>query len=140
MILYLDTSALVKVYVEEAGSANVREKADQADGLATSRVAYAEARAALARKLREHGLTRVSYRSVVEDLTQDWEDYFVVDVSDGVVKFAGVLAEKHALRGMDAIHLASALTLGKQAGESVLFSCFDGHLTVAARKEGLRIG
>jgi predicted nucleic acid-binding protein len=40
-------------------------------------------------------------------------------VSDGVVKFAGALAEKYALRGADAIYLASALTLGKQAGESM---------------------
>ena len=137
MILYLDTSALVKIYVEETGSNHVREKADQAEGLATSRLAYAEARAALARKLREHGLSRMDYRSVVEDLNRDWEDYFIVDVSDGVVKFAGALAEKYALRGADAIHLASVLTLGKQAGESLLFSCFDGRLTRAARKEGL---
>jgi predicted nucleic acid-binding protein len=137
VILYLDTSALVKVYVEEAGSPHVREKAGQAEGLATSRIAYAEARAALARKLREHGLSRLSYRSVVEDLDQDWEEYFVVDVSDAVVKLAGVLAEKHALRGADAIHLASALSLGKQAGGGVMFSCFDGRLALAARKEGL---
>ena len=139
MILYLDTSALVKLYVEEAGSAGVREKADQAEGLATSRIAYAEARAALARKLRERGLSRIGYRSVVEDLNGDWEDYFIVDVSDSVVKFAGDLAGKHALRGADAIHLASALRLRQQAGESVRFLCFDGRLTIAAHKERLRI-
>ena len=139
MILYLDTSALVKVYVEEAGSAGVREKADQAEGLATSRIAYAEARAALARKLRERGLSRAGYRSVVDDLNGDWEDYFIVDVSDSVVKFAGDLAGKHALRGADAIHLASALRLRRQAGESVRFLCFDGRLTTAAHKERLRI-
>lgn len=139
MILYLDTSALVKVYVEEAGSTEVREKADQAEGLATSRITYAEARAALARKLRERGLSRTGHRSVVEDLNGDWEDYFIVDVSDSVVKFAGGLAEKHALRGADAIHLASALSLRKQAGESVRFLCFDGRLTIAAHKEGLGI-
>ncbi len=136
MILYLDTSALVKIYVEETGSARVREKAHQAEGLATSRIAYAEARAALARKLRERGLSRTGYRSVVEDLNRDWEDYFILDVSDAVVKFAGSLAEEHALRGADAIHLASALALGKQA-ESLVFSCFDGRLDRAARKEGL---
>jgi predicted nucleic acid-binding protein len=137
VILYLDTSALVKIYVEEVGSAEVREKADQAENLATSRIAYAEARAALARKLREHGLSRAGYRSVVEDLIRDWEDYFVVDVSDAVVRFAGALAEKHALRGSDSIHLASAVTLVKAAADLVAFSCFDNRLTLAARKEGL---
>ena len=82
MIFYLDTSALVKIYVEETRSADVRENAEQAEGLATSRIAYAEARAAFARKRRERGLSRVGYRSVVKDLDQDWDDYFVVDVSE----------------------------------------------------------
>ena len=139
MISYLDTSALVKIYVEETRSADVRENAQQAVGLATSRIAYAEARAAFARKRRERGLSRVGHRSVVKDLDQDWDDYFIVDVSESVVKAAGVLAEGHALRGADAIHLASAVTLSRQAGESVTFLCFDGRLAAAAAKEGLRI-
>ncbi len=137
MILYLDTSALVKIYVEETESDRVREKAHQAEGLATSRIAYAEVRAAVARKLREHGLSRKGYRSVVEDLNRDWEDYFLVDLSDALVKFAGTLAERHALRGADAIHLASALTLSERVGENIFFSCFDDRLGRAARVEGL---
>jgi predicted nucleic acid-binding protein len=52
VILYLDTSALVKIYVEEPKSAVVRENVKQAEGIATSRIAYAEARAAFARKCR----------------------------------------------------------------------------------------
>ena len=139
MILYLDTSALVKIYVQETRSADVRENAKQAEGLATSRIAYAEARAAFARKRREQGLSRADYRSVVDDLDQDWNDYFIVDVSEGLVRAAGILAENHALRGADAIHLASAVTLGKHMGESVMFMCFDGRLASAARKEDLRV-
>jgi predicted nucleic acid-binding protein len=139
VILYLDTSALVKIYVQETRSADVRENAKQAEGLATSRIAYAEARAAFARKRREHGLSRADYRSVVDDLDQDWDDYFIVDVSEGLVRAAGSLAENHALRGADAIHLASAMTLGKHMGESVMFMCFDGRLASAARKEDLRV-
>jgi len=139
LILYLDTSALVKVYVEEVGSAHVRKNTDEAASIATSRIAYAEARAALARKFRERGLTRRDYRSAVEYLDQDWDDYFIVDVSDTVVKFAGTLAEKHALRGGDSIHLASGVILAKQASERLTFSCFDERLASAARKEGLLI-
>jgi predicted nucleic acid-binding protein len=138
VILYLDTSALVKIYVEETRSGDVRESAKGSEGLATSRIAYAEARAAFARKRREQGLSRVSYRSVVNDLDQDWNDYFIVDVSESVVRAAGILAENHALRGADAIHLASAVTLSNKAGESVMFLCFDGRLATAAEKEGLR--
>ena len=70
---------------------------------------------------------------MVQDLDQDWDEYFTVDVSDVVVEFAGLLAEKHALRGADAIHLASA-TLAKQAGENVVFFGFDGRPTLPARR------
>lgn len=139
MILYLDTSALVKIYVEESKSVSVRENVEQAEGLATSRIAYAEARAAFARKRRDRGLSRADYRTVVRDLDQDWPEYFIVDVSENVVQAAGVLAESHALRGADAIHLASAVTLAKQAGESVKFCCFDGRLVTAARKQKLQV-
>ncbi len=58
---------------------------------------------------------------------------------ESVVKAAGVLAESHALRGADAIHLASAVTLSKQAGESVVFLCFAGRLATAAVKADLRV-
>jgi predicted nucleic acid-binding protein len=135
--LYLDTSALVKLYVEEAGSPAVRERSGHAESIATSRIAYAEARSALARKFREHGLSRSGHRSVVEDLNRDWEDYFIIDVSEGLIKAAGNLAEKHAIRGADAVHLASALTLARQAKETVTFFCYDDRLGAAGRKEGL---
>jgi predicted nucleic acid-binding protein len=139
VILYLDTSALVKIYVEESKSVSVRENVERAEGLATSRIAYAEARAAFARKRRERGLSRADYRTVVRDLDQDWPEYFIVDVSENVLQAAGMLAESHALRGADAIHLASAVTLAKQAGESVKFCCFDGRLVTAARKQKLQV-
>jgi predicted nucleic acid-binding protein len=76
---------------------------------------------------------------VVNDLDQDWADYFIVDVSETLVKAAALLAERHALRSADAIHLASAAALRKHADESVTFCCFDGRLTGAARKERLRV-
>lgn len=139
MILYLDTSALVKVYVQELKSAFVRENAQNADGLATSRIAYAEARAALARKRREKGLSRADYRTVVGDLNKDWPDYFVVDVTESVVQTAGAMAESYALRGADAIHLASAVALMTHAGGRVMFCCFDDRLTAAARREDLQV-
>ena len=137
MILYLFTSALAKITSKKGEALTSGKKADEAEGIATSRIAYAEARAAFARKRREHGLSRKGYRLVVEDLNQDRDDYFILDVSDGVVKSAGILAERHDLRGADAIHLASALALGKRSDSNVMFFCFDGRLTFAARKGGL---
>ena len=139
MILYLDTSSLIKLYVPETESAAVKRLVDAAEVVATSRIAYAEARAAFARKRRERGVTPTDYRTLVQDFDHDWESYFVVDVSDALVKLGGQLAERHALRGFDAIHLASAVIIRKQGDRPVSFSCFDTPLTRAAKREGLTI-
>ena len=139
MILYLDTSSLVKLYVPEMKSAAVKRLVDAAEVIATSRIAYAEARSAFARKRRERGVSPTDYRTIMQDFDHDWENYFVVDVSDALVKLGGLLAEKHALRGFDAIHLASAVIIKKQGDRPVSFSCFDASLTRAARREGLTI-
>ena len=139
MILYLDTSSLIKLYVPETESAAVKRLVDAAEVIATSRIAYAEATAAFARKRRERGVSPANYRTFMRDFDHDWENYFVVDVSDALVKLGGLLGEKHALRGFDAIHLASAVIIRKQGDRPVSFSCFDARLTRSARREGLTI-
>jgi uncharacterized protein len=139
VILYLDTSSLVKLYVSEKETPATKQLVGAMEVIATSRLAYVEARAAFARKRRERGVGPKDYRNIVQNLDNDWESYFVVDISDTLVKMAGQLAEKHALRGYDAIHLASALTLRREGDQPVAFSCFDGRLSVAAHREGLKV-
>ncbi|MCX8103868.1 MAG: type II toxin-antitoxin system VapC family toxin [Candidatus Bipolaricaulota bacterium] len=139
MILYLDTSSLVKLYTEEAGSEAVRQWVEEAQVVATSRVAYVEARAAFARKSREGSVPSEIYAQMVADLDSDWENFFIVEVSQNVVRVGSGLAERHALRGFDALHLASALVLRKRTKLPVAFSCFDDVLLQAAEAEGLRV-
>jgi len=139
MIAYLDSSALVKLYIQEPSSSEVRTLVSEARIVATSRVAYVEARAGFARKLREGELLQEEYSQVVEDFKEDWEKYFVVEVSENVARLGGRLVEKHPLRGFDAIHLASALLLKERTHLEVSFSCFDKRLKTAARAEGLII-
>jgi len=59
-----------------------------------------------------------------------------VEITDALVRSAGRYAERHALRGFDAMHLAAATQL-RGAGETVEFGCFDGALNRAARREKL---
>ena len=139
MIVYLDTSSLVKLYVEESGSAIVRDVTQKAAVIATSKIAYAEARAAFARKQRDDGFSITALRKIVEDLNRDWESYFIIEVTDGIIRAAGDIAEKYLLRGFDSIHLASAVNLkGKIMGE-VFFSSTDSKLNRAAGKEGIKV-
>ena len=139
MILYLDTSSLVKLYVEEAGSQAVRSQVAQATAVATATVAYVEARAAFARKRREGGLSEEEYGHVTDSFRQEWPAYLAIDLSEAIVALAGDLAEGHDLRGFDAIHLASALALADKMQSPIVFSCADERLKAAAEARGLGI-
>ncbi len=106
---------------------------------ATSRVAYPEARAALARRQREAGITRAALARDVAALDRDLGRFVVVELSAKVATRAEDLAERRALRGFDAIHLASALELEELTGAVPSFCCFDDRLREAASAEGLPI-
>lgn len=137
MILYLDTSALVKLYVEEPLSQELTVAVAEAEAVATSLIAYAESRAAFARARREARLSTQIYRRIVEAFVEDWPRYVSVEVTDRIVKDAGDLAASRALRGYAALHLASALSLSQQVAASVTFLAFDRALSVAAKREAL---
>jgi uncharacterized protein len=138
MILYLETSNLVKLYVREADSGEIARLVSDAEAVATSIIAYAEARAVFARKSREKGITEQDHARIKRDLDSDWEKVFVIKLTDAVVRSAGDLAEKRSLRGFDALHLASALELQKAVPLPVLFSSSDGRLRESANEEGLK--
>jgi uncharacterized protein len=134
VILYLDTSSLVKLYVEELGSEGVRGLLETAEIVATSVLAYPEARAALARRRRERSLTPASHRAARVALDADWPRLLSLEVAEPLARQAGDLAERHRLRGFDAIHLASYLTIANEfRGEDVRFSSADKALLRAAR-------
>ncbi len=139
MIVYLDTSALVKLYAAEAdGRELVRRAVEESERIATSTVAYAEARAGLARKQREGIFTVDDLRRAVSDLNEDWPTYARLNVSNLVAHQAGELAERHALRGYDSIHLASAVRLSERF-EDLRFLVFDDRLNDAARSTDLAV-
>ena len=137
MRLYLDTSALVKLYVEEDGSGAVRRAVGQSRPVATSAVAYVEARAAFSRRRNEGHLTAAEHRRVVRDLDADWDRFLRLEVTEPLIREAADLAEAHRLRAYDAIHLASARVMKERLGGTVLFASWDTHLERAAAREGL---
>lgn len=141
MIAYLDTSAVVKLYVEEAGSMTVRRIVQGAAQVGTSRVTYAETRAAFARRFREHGFAAPAYKELVRSFEQEWETYVRLDVTEPLIKWAGALAERHALRAYDAIQLASALVLKRELRPAppITFVAADVRLLKAAERERLAI-
>jgi predicted nucleic acid-binding protein len=129
--LYLDTSSLVKLYVSEDGTDDVRSVVAEASILATSVVAYPEARAAFARRNRERALSHADLRALIRDLDREWPRFLVLEVTDAIARHAGDLAQRYQLRGYDAVHLATFVELAN-AGADVEFSSFDDRLNHAA--------
>jgi len=117
---------------EEEGRELVRGAVEEAGRVATSTVAYAEARAALARKEREGELDHEQRLRAVAALHGEWRGFVRISVSNLVAYRAGEMAERHALRGFDAIHLASAARLGERF-DDLYFLAFDARLVEAAR-------
>ena len=136
MILYLDTSALVKLYVEEQGSAEIRAAVDTAQAVCTSMVAYVEVHAALARAADEGRITGQERARAVADFRADWPEYAVVQVTQRVADLAAELALAHGLRGFDAIHLGSALVVRAESGAEVRFLAWDERIRRAAQAAG----
>ena len=137
MILYVDSSSLAKLYAEEPGSPDFADLMNVADAVASSAITYAEIRSALARRRRERSLTPAQFATAREQFESDWATLIVVPCDDALARHAGALAEKHALRGADAVHLASfERLLVSTDDDDVEFSCADERLSRAARKLG----
>ncbi len=139
MILYLDTSALVKLYAEEDGSGLVRQGVRDSDLIATSLMAYAEARSALARKSRSREISHPALTQCKKEFERDWLRLHRLPIDEMLIRKAGQLAEEHALRALDALHLATADSLQIALREAVIFACFDGALNEAAEARGLAL-
>jgi predicted nucleic acid-binding protein len=141
MISYLDTSSLAKLYVEEPDSGRIRSLLAASDEVASSLVAYPEMRSALARRRREGHLEEAAYESSLRDFRRDWRTVRRISATEELVEEAGELADRHGLRGMDAIHLASALFLRASLGtKGLVFSTADVRLARAAKAEGMTTG
>jgi len=135
-LVYFDSSAFVKLLVEEDGSNVAARLWDGCDAALSSRLAYPEVRAALAAAGRNHDLDAA-------DLTaakNAWEEYWAatrpVGLTAAVERAAGELAHRYGLRGADAVHLASALALGDPG---LVVAVWDRRLHAGARSAQLAV-
>jgi predicted nucleic acid-binding protein len=135
--VYLDTSSLVKLYIDAPGTDEVARLVHDADVVVTSVLAYPEVRATLARRRREGLLKPKEYAAVVAQFDADWPRFVTLALGGDLAYAAGQLADTHRLRGGDAAHLASFELMLTGAGtDDVRFSCADDRLSKAARSLG----
>lgn len=108
MIAYFDTSAIAPIMIEEASSPAAARLWDDADRVASSRLVYPEGRAALALARRMDRIDDDQLQTDAADFELLHEQLDIVEGTESLVRDAGSLARQFALRGYDAIHLASA--------------------------------
>ena len=135
-VVYFDSSALVKLLVQEVGSDLAAELWDGCDAAVASRLAYPEVRAALAAAGRNHDLDSDGLTAA----EQAWEEYWPatrpVELTRPVERHAGQLAAQYALRGADAVHLASALAL---SDPGLILAAWDRRLRAGASAAGVAV-
>ena len=135
MTVFVDSSALVKLYADEDGATAVR----RLDAMVVSAVARVEVPAAIWRKTRLHELDAAEARLLVDDFEADWHGtpeahprFAPVAAAGDVLETSAHLAAVHGLRAYDAIQLGSAITARVAAPVMRVFAAFDAALRDAA--------
>jgi uncharacterized protein len=138
---YLETSALVKLYVRESGTERVLALANRAteNRLAILALTQVEFRSAVRRRERNGEIPPLVAIQLLEAFKRHVEQRFVSQViNDFVLDIASALVDRHALRAYDAIQLAGYLALRSSTGTDVpVFVCSDHALLEAALLEGI---
>ena len=143
---FCDTSAIVKRYVTETGSAWFTATIDPKAGnyVFIARITFVEVISAISRKERGAHISAPDAATAKKQFETDYSSEFVrVEITENLIHEAAKLAAKHALRGYDAVQLAAALeTQAKRAARSlpplILISA-DTELNTAAVSEGLTV-
>jgi predicted nucleic acid-binding protein len=137
MILYLGTSSLVKLYVEEEHSGLIRSWVRNTEIVATCRIAYTEMVSAVEKRFIDKDMQKNDYERIMEGFTKDWPHYAIVDFDE--IEAARLIG-RYDLRRFDALHLSAAKLLGAGLPVDLLwFSSADERLCRAAASEGIRV-
>ena len=139
MILYLDTSALVKRYVQEAGTSEVLELIERADTVGSVVLTQVEMAAAFARAVRLNLVRREEAETAWEDFLKDWPFFARLTLTPAALDRAARLAWDYGLRGYDALHFSAALTWQAGLETPIVLATFDRDLWLAAGKAEMAV-
>lgn len=135
-LVYFDSSALVKLVVDEQGTELASALWDGCDAALSSRLAYPEVCAALAAAHRNHELDDDGFAAATGAWEEFWGASRAVELTADVEQRAGELAQRRALRGADAVHLASAIAVGSP---DLVVAVWDRRLHAGAIAEGMDV-
>ncbi len=130
-LLYLDTSALARLYTLEPDHEKVRAAQAAANGDITHVITYVELHSALAGRRQRKAIGERAYQDALRDIERDWPIFRHVSVDEQLLQEAARLAETHVLRAYDAVHLAAARVVSPLG---IQFMTFDLRLRTVAEQ------
>jgi len=134
MRIFFDSSAFAKRYVSEEGTDAVVQWCDRATEIALSGIALPELISAFCRLRRESKISEAQYQQLKDSLLADIEDAAICDLTPIVLAHSIASLERNTLRGMDAIHIGSAVAM-----QADLFVSADARQCAAAAAVGLEV-
>jgi uncharacterized protein len=138
---FLDSSALVKLFVDEAFSQTMRDRLRPIgdDAKTLSPLTQVEVRSALQRRFRNGEITPDAFRIAITEIQLVSARWIRIPLDENVIHLASMVIDRHALRSLDPLQLASALALRDEIeqGDTLLFIASDHRLLEAAQAENL---
>jgi len=141
-LYFLDTSALVKLYVQEPGTDRLLPLIDDQprNRFAILAISIVEVRSAIRRRQRAGDIDASIATAILDSMQSHMETRFIrQSINDAVIDTAMEMIDRYALRAYDAVQLAGCLVVGAVAAEPFTFICSDHRLLDAARSEQLRV-
>lgn len=142
-MLFLETSALAKLYVTEAGTDRlIQLLAGVTEPIFVCSISRVELKSAISRRAREGSVDAEALEQIRTSMEEHWRSIFVIQpVSEAVLEVAFGLLDRYALKAYDSVQLAAALTVAnvKEAETRLTFVTSDVQLARAAEREGLRV-
>jgi uncharacterized protein len=139
LITFFDSSALVKIFVQEEHSERVELCLASSDLIGISELTLVEVAAAVARRAREKTLTPAQRDFAVASLNREAASFYVVELAGSVVTKAQEICSRESLRAGDSIQLASCLALAERLEAPVIFATFDRRLSQAGERLGAQV-
>jgi uncharacterized protein len=138
-VLYCDTSALMKLYVDEKNADLIRARALEGGLVVVCELTWVEMRSALSLRVRTAQTDAIQAASALQQLRADWSKYQQLPVDPGILESAGDFTDTFSLRAYDSVQLACAQRMNIAMAGDMTFCCFDKALNAAAKILGMKV-
>jgi uncharacterized protein len=136
LIVYFDSSALLKLFIDEPDSQVALDIWNATERAVSSQISYLEVRAGLARAMLQNPpkLSRTGYDDAKTQFDHLWSQVVAIDVTRQIIVEASDVAEKYGLRAYDALQFTTVLTI---ADDGAALATTDQDLEGAAGAAGI---